>query len=240
MRYAIFADIHSNFDALSAVLDDIPQGSVDAYLCLGDLVGYGAEPDECVARIIEVGATCVAGNHDYAAIGLTSIACFNDEARRSVHWTRKRLSEEHKAFLRDQPLVQVLDGITLVHSTLMSPEMFNYILEDFDALLCFERLQTPICFMGHSHEPIIFHRKGGVEPVFASDMRLGEGESALVNVGSVGQPRDHDPRASYCLYDSSSRRIELRRVEYPIESAAQKIVAAGLPQTNAYRLLLGR
>lgn len=241
MRYAILSDIHGNFDALSAVLDDIPPGKVDAYVCLGDIVGYGAEPGECLARVIEIGAATVAGNHDYAAIGLASAASFNSEARDSVHWTGKRLSAEHKGFLRELPLVQVLDGVSLVHSTLVSPELFNYVLDDFDAEMCFERLGTPVCFMGHSHQPIIFHnRKDGIEPVFASDIHLGEGESALVNVGSVGQPRDHDSRACYALYDTGSRRIELRRVAYPVESAAQKIVQAGLPEPNAYRLLLGR
>lgn len=241
MRYAIFGDVHANLDALNAVLDDISSADVDGYLCLGDIVGYGAEPNECIARIREIGAVTVAGNHDHAAVGKTTIEYFNSEAREAVLWTRETISDENKAYLEGLPLVRKMgDALTLVHSTLYAPDRFSYILNPFDAEMCFQRLETPVCFVGHSHVALIFHKADAIEPAFVTDMQFGESETAIVNVGSVGQPRDLDPRAAYGLYDTESRRVEIRRVEYPVDFAIRKILDVGLPQANAIRLRLGR
>ena len=240
MRYAIIADIHGNYDALEAVLEDIADAEIDGYYCVGDIVGYGAEPDRCVDRIAELCKVVVAGNHDYAAIEKTSIEYFNTEARNTVLWTRDFISAEHKNYLSGLELVHEEEHFTLVHSTLHAPELFHYVLDNFDAELCFQRLVSPVCFIAHSHVPIVFHKTDRIEQVFQDRLELTPDELALVNVGSVGQPRDQDPRASYCLYDTDSRVIEIRRVEYNIESAAQKILDAGLPPTNALRIRLGR
>lgn len=240
MRYAILADVHGNYDALEAVLEDAEEGGADAYICLGDIVGYGAEPDLCVDAIRGLRGAVVAGNHDFAAVDKTSIEYFNNDARDAVLWTRTAISDEQRDYLAGLEMTAVVDGLTLVHSTLHAPEMFNYVLNPYDAELCLQHLTTQLCFLGHSHSPIIFLETNRIEPVFDTSFEIEPGQRALINVGSVGQPRDQNPHAAYGLYDTQTRRFELRRAAYDVDSAVRKILDAGLPGANALRLRLGR
>jgi len=240
LRYAILADVHGNYDALEAVLDDARSVGADAYLCLGDIVGYGAEPDRCVEAVRELRGLAVAGNHDFAAVDKTSIEYFNNDARDAVLWTRSALSDAHKDYLAGLEMTAIVNDLTLVHSTLHAPEMFNYVLNPYDAELCLQHLTTPLCFLGHSHSPIIFLETNRIEPVFDTSFEIEPGQRALINVGSVGQPRDQNPHAAYGLYDTHTRRFELRRTPYNVDAAVSKILDAGLPGANALRLRLGR
>ena len=240
MRYAILSDIHANLEALRTVLDDAAKQDVDAYYCLGDVVGYGANPCECVDIIRDICAATVAGNHDYAAVDKTSIEYFNSEARSAVLWTRNALSPEHKQFLEGLDLVLYTDDFVLVHSTLHGPELFNYVLSPFDAMLCMQELTRTVCLLGHSHVPLMFIESTRIDMRFEYDYTLAPDERAVVNVGSVGQPRDQSPQASYGIYDPEARHVEIRRIEYDVQTAAGKILEAGLPESNATRLLAGR
>ncbi|RME76903.1 MAG: metallophosphoesterase, partial [Planctomycetota bacterium] len=156
MRIAVISDIHANADALEAVLADIEAQGAERIVCLGDVVGYGAEPNRCCAALREREVLTVAGNHDYAAIGKTNINYFNAYAREATLWTRKVLEEDNRAFLTALGLVEVQDGFTMVHGTLYAPELFDYILTTYDAYLSLQLLETPVCFLGHSHVPINF------------------------------------------------------------------------------------
>lgn len=240
MRYAILGDVHANWEALSAVLKKLERLDIDAYYCVGDIVGYGPDPGKCLDRLREMGCVMVAGNHDYAAVEKTSIDFFNPEARASALWTRKALTDEQKGFLSATELRQETDDFALVHATLHGPEMFNYILSNFDAHLCFQHLTRPVCFLGHSHAPITFVESDRIVATADAKVRIEPGQRALVNVGSVGQPRDQDPRAAFAVYDTKAHTVELSRVAYNVEATCQKILAAGLPEINAFRIKIGQ
>lgn len=240
MKYGIISDIHGNLEALNAVLDDAADKGVEKYLCLGDIVGYGANPKECIKKIISINAECVVGNHDHAVVGLTDTVYFNTNAKMAVTWTEQILSEKEKKFLADLPFVRKVDDITLVHSSLESPEMWRYVLNDVDAEKNLKRLENRICFIGHSHMPCIFQEQYNSRALFDFLNRITIKEKSIVNVGSVGQPRDGDPRASYVIYDSETMIVSFERVPYNIKAAQKKIIKAGLPKILAARLDMGR
>ena len=240
MRYAILGDVHGNLEALNAVLGELKKQNVDRYFCVGDVVGYGPDPGECLKILQDLDCVMVAGNHDYAAVGKTSIEFFNPEARESALWTREALNPTQKEFIENMDLAHTNEDFALVHATLHGPEMFNYILNTFDALLCFQHLTRPICFMGHSHVPMTFVESDRIFVTFEPKVRLTDGDRALVNVGSVGQPRDQDARAAFGIYDSEEQVCEISRIDYDIEATCKKIMEAGLPEVNAYRLRLGQ
>ncbi len=238
MIYGIIGDIHSNFDALMAVVEDISKAHIDKLLCVGDIIGYAAEPAKCIDLIRELNCTVVAGNHDYAAIGRFPLTYFNDDAKSSVLWTSKQLLRDQLDYLKNLPLVLELDDLTIVHASLNRPEFFTYILSSIDAQRCFDLLNNPVCFFGHTHVPLaIYLNNETVHLDKGNCFHLQTVEKALVNVGSVGQPRDWDIRASYAIYDSSQKTIQIKRVKYDIQSAMSKIRLAGLPAANALRLL---
>jgi len=243
LRYAFIADIHGNLDALLAVLADLDGQQIDEIACLGDIVGYAADPARCIAVVRERARHVVAGNHDYAAAGRISCEEFNEFARSAIMWTRRQLSDEEKEWLGQLLLVMHLDAFSIVHSSLWRPEDFNYIESGQDAAECFREMQKPLCFVGHSHVPVVFFdTSASVMPLYRLDLSspvLVEGRM-IVNVGSVGQPRDEDPRAAYGIYDSDANTVLIRRVTYDIEAAADKVRAAGLPELLAFRLRLGR
>ena len=239
MRYAVLGDIHSNLHALEVVLDHMDREGVDRVLCVGDIVGYGAGPEECVQIMREREALVVAGNHDWAVADRIDTTNFNAYARDSVDWTRQRLSDEELSYLAELPLVEQLENLTIVHSDLYSPEFFGYIQTLYDAALSFQQMKKPVCFLGHSHVPIVFYDGDPITYFCDSDFAVPNGVKAIVNVGSVGQPRDSDPRASYVIYDDQKRRILIRRVPYDTEAAAFSILDAGLPAANARRLMVG-
>jgi diadenosine tetraphosphatase ApaH/serine/threonine PP2A family protein phosphatase len=240
VRYGIVSDIHSNLEALEAVLESLRGENIDAYLSTGDIVGYGADPEACVARIRELDPHIVAGNHDWAVAGRLSLDFFNSYAREAIEWTRGRLDRGALAWLGALRLVKKVGKVTLVHATLDCPENFDYLLTAYDAFKSLEVLETPVCFVGHSHIPVTFAENGKVTFSFAADFDLSLVRKAIVNAGSVGQPRDGNPHASFGIYDSEENRVQVRRVPYDLAGATRKILAAGLPQILAERLWLGK
>lgn len=243
MRYALFGDIHANLEALEVVMAEYEKEGVDKYICLGDIVGYGANPKECLDWVREVckDNLVVAGNHDHAICGKLNIDFFNSYARQAVLWTREQLAEDDIEYLRSLELVHKLDDVlTIVHGTLNFPEMFDYITTSYDAHLTLELLDTPVCFLGHSHVPVTFFQGPTVTFSMEPEVDIRPDRKTLVNIGSVGQPRDENPKAAYALYDTELQKVWVRRIDYDIEKAGKKIIAAGLPEILAERLRYGR
>ncbi|MHC4606062.1 MAG: metallophosphoesterase family protein [Planctomycetota bacterium] len=240
MKYGILGDIHGNLEALEAVLEEMEKAGAKKYVSVGDLVGYGANPVEVIKRVRDLGVTVVAGNHDYAAIDKINIDFFNAYARESALWTRNALSEDDKAYIRSLKLVERPDNFTLVHSTLYSPELFEYIQTSYDAHLSFDQQETPICFMGHSHVPVNFFKRKNVSFNMENEVRLDEQTKIMINVGSVGQPRDENPDGVCVVFDGNEGLVRITRIRYDVEKAAKKIIDAGLPEILAERLRYGR
>lgn len=214
-------------------------------MCLGDLVGYGADPVACVERVGERAVAVVAGNHEHGALGLMSLDWFNPVAKEAALWTRNRLDEDHRRYLGQLPLTSVVEEATLVHASPRRPEEWDYLVSAEDGFEVFGDFQTRLCFVGHSHRPDVWSL-GSSGPDYAghrasppAPVRLEDGRRYLINVGSVGQPRDHDPRAAYAVWDRDERTVTIRRVEYDRRRAAEKILAAGLPGSLADRLAHG-
>lgn len=240
MRYAILSDIHANLHALDAVLEDVRQVGVESYICLGDIVGYGPFPEECVDRVRDLGCLTVAGNHDYAVLGKISTEHFNALAKATTEWTRESLSRESLDFLESVPLVHELDNLSIVHGSYYSPELFDYVQTSYDAFLSLTKMPGQICFIGHSHIPVTFLQNPYVTYSLEREIDVPPQAKVLVNVGSVGQPRDQNPRASYAVYDDEARKICLRRVSYDIDGAVVAICDRGLPSVLGERLKIGR
>jgi len=238
MRYAILADIHANLEALTEVLAAARRDDVERYICLGDIVGYCADPRECLKIISNLAdCTVVAGNHDYAAAGKTEVDSFNVYAKEAVLWTRQCLEQEDIVYLKKLPLVEVTDDFTIVHSSLDSPEEWHYVQTLADAYFTFFSLTTKICFIGHSHIPKIFaFCHGQYDEFLVEQFSLDEETKYIIDVGSVGQPRDGAWEASYAIYDSEVQVIQMKRISYDVEKTQQKIVEAGLPEFLARRL----
>ena len=240
VRYAILADIHSNLEALEAVLEDLSDQRVDHHVCAGDVVGYGADPKACLDIVRDTCDVVVAGNHDWAVAGTLSMEFFNSHAKAAIEWTREQLDETDVEWLESLPIQADVDRRTIiVHSTVHDPPAFDYLLTSYDAILSMKALRKPLCFVGHSHIPITFVERGGIGFTWASEINLAKVEKAIINPGSVGQPRDKNPHAAYGIYDSVKRRVTLRRVEYDVEKAAAKIRSAGLPIALAERIAVG-
>lgn len=239
MRYGVLGDIHSNIQALDSVLAALEDLGVDGYLCLGDLVGYGADPKPVIDRIRELNPLLVAGNHDWGVAGRLSLNYFNQQARAAIHWTRGALAPDDVAWLGSlEPYLEEGD-ITLAHGTVHEPDRFDYLQTPYDAYLSFQALRTPTGFVGHSHIPVTFF--DGTPVAYSVEERVElEDRRAILNVGSVGQPRDEDPRAAFGVFDAEARVIEIHRVEYDIDSAAQRIMDVGLPVILGDRLHVGR
>ena len=240
-KIAILGDIHANIDALSVVLRDCQEQGVTEYLCTGDVVGYNACPHECLAWIRELGCPVVKGNHDHYVASEQNLEDFNPAAAAVVEWTRDQLDAEEIAWLRDLPFSVTDKRITIVHSTMDRPENFGYVFDHQQAETNFIQQKTPICFHGHTHCPMIYEKQmNGIYRIDPQDIQLKPGRKYFINVGSVGQPRDGDPRASFAIFDSDERQVTLHRVEYDIAEAQRRILAAGLPQRLADRLAQGR
>jgi len=242
MRYAIFSDVHGNLEAFEAVLKSARSERIDAYLCAGDIVGYGANPNECVELVRSVAAVTVAGNHDYASVGLSAGQDMNFEAQAAVDWTRQHLLESSRAYLSALPLVRETQELTMVHGSLDDPQDFHYLVNVFNCAATFDLLQTSLCFIGHTHVPVIFIEDpvtGDFHYMDVPEAVLDPRKKYIINVGSVGQPRDSIVHAAYCIFDSEARRISMKRVSYEVFRARQKIVDAGLPRFLGDRLLTG-
>jgi diadenosine tetraphosphatase ApaH/serine/threonine PP2A family protein phosphatase len=240
MRCAILADIHGNLDAFEAVMRDIAdRGGVDELLCLGDVVGYGPEPSACIALLRRHPHICVAGNHDWAAIGKLDTADFNPDAAEACKWTAEQLSAEDVAYLGSLPLTVTRGEFTVAHGSPRDP-LFEYILNPIGALMNFEHFGTMCCFVGHSHVPAVYTDSGGrcSGSLLPPALTLGAGR-LIVNPGSVGQPRDGDPRAAYAIYDGAERVIYSYRIPYDIAAVQKKMIASGLPEFLSLRLSEG-
>lgn len=240
MRYAVLSDIHGNLEALEAVLADA-EARTDVVLCLGDVVGYGADPEACMELIAVRAAATVAGNHEHAVAGLLDLDWFNDSARAAAEWTRERLDEDHRSYLAALPLQAEVGDATLVHASPERPEEWDYLVSAQDGFAAFPAFTTRLCFVGHSHLPGVWSL-GSSGPAFepgSVEIALEAGRRYLVNVGSVGQPRDRDPRAAYALWDLDRGVVAIRRVAYDVGAALAKILASGLPRFLADRLALG-
>lgn len=240
MRYAIFADIHANLEALEAVLADAQENQCTHYVCLGDVVGYNANPHECVQRVRELECPVVKGNHDEQASIAEDLSGFNSLAEEAINWTRENLAEEDKIWLRELRFTRQVRDFTIVHATLDTPQKWGYIFNNLDAAASFNYQHTQLCFYGHTHVPKAYMRDTTVHSVPFEKLRIEPQKKYFINVGSVGQPRDGDWRSAYCIYNPSQRYVELRRIEYDIHATQDKIVAAGLPQRLADRLAQGR
>jgi diadenosine tetraphosphatase ApaH/serine/threonine PP2A family protein phosphatase len=240
MTTAILSDIHANLDALQAVLAVLDERRPARVLCLGDVVGYGANPNECVAAVRERCELVLLGNHDAAATGGPEAARFNVHARAAAQWTAKVLTTANRDFLRELPLTHTYDSFGCVHASPASPRSWEYIFDRYDAEPQFQYFGEPICFIGHTHQPAAYElRDSNCVPVTSPRLRFQEDRRYIVNVGSVGQPRDRDPRASLVLYHEGAGEIEFIRVPYDIESAQKKILDAELPPFLAARLATG-
>jgi predicted phosphodiesterase len=241
MRYAIISDIHGNLEALQAVLRECSLARAQALLCTGDIVGYGANPKECLAIIRQFKIIAVAGNHDWAVGGRLDFSHFTDDGRAAVEWTRGQISMEDIAYLNGLELSVKNKDCILVHSSLYEPGQFIYVTSLSKAAPSFPLMDIPVCFIGHTHVPGVFVEVGGKNYCLDhSSIEVEPGYKYIVNVGSVGQPRDGNPMASFCIYDTQFKTIELRRVPYTIQEAQRKILEAGLPRTLATRLAVGR
>lgn len=242
MRLGIISDIHGNLEALETVLNTLKAQSIDQYICLGDIVDYGANPNECVNIIRELTDKVIAGNHDWAVVGLTDIAYFNLYAQMSVRWTEQQLAKRSIEYLKDLPLTLREGELTFVHATLVNPEDWEYVLSDYGAKRCLSELESGACFIGHSHQPFIYvEYQDGQSGIlnFSSVNYDKEKAKYLINVGSVGQPRDLDPRAAFAVVDTERKFIEIHRIEYEVAKAQRKILDAGLPRFLATRLEYG-
>lgn len=240
MRYGVFADVHSNLEAWEVVARALSEEKIDRYICVGDIVGYGADPEECIKRVRALDPVVVGGNHDWAAIGKTDITYFNPYAREAVLWTQEKLNKKDKDYLSSLGLIEEVEDFTVVHGTLDEPQEFKYIQDLDSAWSSFELLEKSILFVGHSHVPFILAKDGEIEYISSREAKLESGKKYLINVGSVGQPRDGDPRACYVVYDTEAKMIEIKRLDYDIKGAQAKIMEAGLPRILAERLSVGR
>lgn len=242
MRILVISDVHANLTALQAVVREA--GTVDETWCLGDLVGYGPDPNQVVEEVRKLPRlTCVLGNHDAALLRRMEFEAFNGEARRSLVWTDGVLTADNLGFLRSLPdRAQTRGAVTLVHGSPRDPT-WEYVNDTLTARLNFSYFDTPFCFVGHTHIPGIFYLDEKEDRVAPSRTRIGERFSltprAIVNPGSVGQPRDRDPRAAYALYDGHQGTWEARRAEYDFAQVQQRIRDAGLPSRHALRLAEG-
>jgi len=247
VRYAVLSDVHGNLEALSSVLADAASEGALGILCLGDVVGYGADPAPCIELLGERSLLMVAGNHEHGALGLLDVRWFNAAARAATLWTRDRLGADHQNFLSGLPLATTHGEATCVHASPRRPEEWDYLLSAEDGFQAFGDFATRLCFVGHSHRPGVWSL-GSSGPAYEDlagpafhDRRIPfhDGRRYLINVGSVGQPRDRDPRAAYVLWDEDERSVTLRRVTYNHKAAAAKILRAGLPRALADRLAHG-
>lgn len=240
MRFAIFSDIHANLEALEAACEDATSEECTHFVCLGDIVGYNADPHACVDRIREMDCPTVKGNHDEQASLFESSRDFNELAEHAIEWTREHLNKEDREWLRGLRLQRQVRDFTIVHATLDTPGQWGYVFNNLDAVTSFTYQHTTVCFFGHTHVPMGFMRDDGVKRVKIDGLRIDPTKKYFINVGSVGQSRDGDWRASYCIFDTEENELHHRRVKYDLQTAQEKIIKAGLPRLLADRLALGR
>ncbi|MCR9244431.1 MAG: metallophosphoesterase family protein [bacterium] len=245
MRIGILGDIHGNVEALETVVSALQKDGADLFVQVGDIVGYGPQPSKCIEMVRDLGSVVCLGNHDAAVLDLLDTSYFNQFARAAIDWTRDQLREEDLAYLRGLPLVVRQPPFTVVHGTMHMPEQFGYVISPVEAIESLQHQDTQLCFVGHSHVPAMYlaNKKAlrEMRVVMNSEAEVSYRgfDRVLINVGSVGQPRDEDPRAAYGFVDTDEQIACIRRVEYDIAAVQKKILAAGLPEVLANRLSLG-
>ena len=240
MKYAIVADIHGNLEAFQVVLEDIEKQKCTHIACLGDIVGYNANPKECLDTVRALNMPCVKGNHDEFCSSDTPMEGFSPNAAEAGNWTRGMLTEDDRRWLRELKFLRLVSNFTIVHATLDAPQRWGYVFDKLAAAASFTYQNTPVCFFGHTHVPVAFIRDSVVKGGTYSKFRVEPGRKYFVNVGAVGQPRDGNPKAAYVIYDIDEGSIELRRLDYDIATAQRKILEAGLPARLAERLSMGK
>jgi diadenosine tetraphosphatase ApaH/serine/threonine PP2A family protein phosphatase len=247
VRYLILSDIHANLDALDAVLAAAPRATWDRVVVLGDLVGYGADPNAVVDRVRALDPLAVIrGNHDKACCGIEDASNFNHVARIAASWTEDHLTPENRSYLRDLPAGPVVidDRVEICHGSPFDED--HYIFDAEDARRALEAGDRQLCLFGHTHLPVVFRRAGNTFDGFLPEgdadttITLQDGVRYVVNPGSVGQPRDGDPRAGFAIYDTEGPTLTLRRIPYAVDAAQRRILGAGLPASLANRLAVGR
>jgi predicted phosphodiesterase len=238
MRYAILSDIHSNWEALETAVSYAQGQKIDSWVVLGDTVGYGANPNECFEWAIQNAAIYVTGNHERAVIDPRLREWFNEWAREAIEWTDKVMDPKLKEKIKPLPYVQMREGFTFVHGSLNEPEQFHYLFSMEDAAPTFKQMESPICFIGHTHVPSCFCEKPQAAIYLKPGIwQLEKGERYILNPGSVGQPRDQDPRLAFGIFDTEKQTFQIVRLTYENHKAADKIRKAGLPAYLADRLL---
>ncbi len=242
MRVGIFSDVHANLEALEIVLKALEYEGVDKTICPGDLVGYGPDPNQCIEKVMEAADKVVAGNHDYAACGMLSTEYFNEYARMAIEWTSRVIDTKFTYTLSNLPLTIIEDGITMVHATPEAPNGWHYILDIADARRSFRALKNSLCFVGHSHIPVAFvqDESGKISIRNPSELNIKMDEKYIINVGSVGQPRDGDPRTTYGILDTDKKKFWLKRLPYPVEEVQKKMREENLPPYLINRLSVGQ
>jgi predicted phosphodiesterase len=240
MRFAIFGDIHANLEAFEIVLADARVQRCTAYICLGDVVGYNANPRECLELVQSLKCPVVKGNHDDYASSDSSLESFNPLAEAAIQWTRDQLNPSEKSWLGALPLISEIHGFMIVHATLEDPGGWSYVLNQLDAAASFSKQTTELCFFGHTHAPRAYIKDSSVVGLPFEQLVLEPGKKYFVNVGSVGQPRDGDWRAAYVVFDAERRTIRLRRLTYDLPKTQEKILSSGLPPRLADRLAFGK
>jgi predicted phosphodiesterase len=239
MRILIISDIHANLTAFETVLEDAKE-QWEYVWCLGDVVGYGPDPNECVELLRSLPHLCLAGNHDWAALNRLDIRTFNPEARRAVDWTRRTLTPENTAYLDNLPIHLVIDQYTLAHGSPREP-VWEYILEPLIAALNFSHFETPYCLVGHTHQPVIYEQVSAngdtkaIAPAYREKRQL-NGRRQIINPGSVGQPRDANPDAAYALLDIETNVWEHRRIPYDVASVQKRMRQHDMPERLIVRL----
>jgi predicted phosphodiesterase len=240
MRFAIFSDLHGNLEATEAVLADAAARHCTHFVCLGDIVGYNANPHECVEIVQRLDCPTVQGNHDEQAALDEPSRDFNPLAERAINWTRDTLTESDKKWLRELHLTRAVRDFTMVHATLDTPRQWGYVFNPLEAAASFTYQHTTVCFFGHTHVAGAFVRDEAVQRVVVDQLIIQPTKKYFINPGSVGQPRDGDPRSAYCIYEPEKNCVEQRRVKYDIAAAQKKIATAGLPRLLSERLEQGR
>ena len=238
MRYAIVSDLHANLQAWKVVYEDIQNNNADRIICLGDIVGYGPNPAQLLREIRNKVDAVILGNHDAALCGKLDVTLFNDDAQRLLEWTRKQLNAEDLKYISSLPLTLIGDGFLCAHGEFSEPGNFDYASEAAEVLPSWKATEADLLFVGHTHEPAIFvlGNSGIPRSVEPQDFTIDPGKRYFVNVGSVGQPRDKDPRACYCIYDTETRSVFWRRVKFDVEAYRKALRATGLKLDPSYYL----
>ncbi|RKX28395.1 MAG: metallophosphoesterase [Candidatus Zixiibacteriota bacterium] len=242
MKVALISDIHGNLEALSAILREIEQLQVDDIFCLGDVIGYGCDPGACLDLVDKYASVKLMGNHEFAVLKRLSTDSYTPAAKVSTEWTKQQLTDRELTMIAEYQMLHEFEGITLVHSSPVAPDKWQYILSADQAEPAFDHFSGNICFYGHTHMPMIFREMPDSSPrqQTGHDFDPADDTRYLVNIGSVGQPRDNDPRACFVSYDLENSEIKFHRVEYDITKTQGKMTNAELPDVLVQRLAVGR